>query len=246
MNITKQKSPNFNRGRQGHVPDMIVCHITEGGFDGAVSWLANPVSRVSAHFVVAQDGRITQMVEIADTAWANGTNNDRNSNLWNGFSTLKAVRERAVNANLYTISIEHEGRFAETNGVLTPEQLDATTWLVAHIREEVQRLYGEELPPARQHIVGHNEITPRSRPNCPGADFPFDEIIRRLSEDESEPEVSPPSTSNEPSRWAKEAWEWAVSVGLTDGTNPRSPATREQVMQLFYNYHHRVHHLHKV
>ena len=92
MNITRQMSPNFNRGRQGHVPDMIVCHITEGSFAGAVSWLANPASQVSAHFVVARDGRVTQMVEIGDTAWANGTNNTQNSNLWNGHSTLGVVR----------------------------------------------------------------------------------------------------------------------------------------------------------
>jgi len=34
---------------------------------------ANPKSRVSSHFIVGQDGRVAQMVDIRDTAWCNGT-----------------------------------------------------------------------------------------------------------------------------------------------------------------------------
>ncbi|MCL2187993.1 MAG: N-acetylmuramoyl-L-alanine amidase [Defluviitaleaceae bacterium] len=39
-----------------------------------------------------------------------------------------------------------------------------------------------------------------------------------------------------PSGWAQEAWEWAFSNGVTDGTNPQNPATREQMMQLLWNF----------
>jgi N-acetyl-anhydromuramyl-L-alanine amidase AmpD len=203
---------------------MIVCHITEGGYDGAVSWLANPEARVSAHFVVARDGRVTQLVDIADTAWANGTSPAQSNPLWNGHATLQAVRERNINANLYTVSIEHEGRFAESKGALPPAQLEATIALISHIRAEVRRIYGQEIPLTRQNIVGHSEITPRSRANCPGSAFPFDEIIRRLM----------PQT--EASGFAQEAWEWAVANRIIDGTNPRNPATREQVITLLYRF----------
>jgi N-acetyl-anhydromuramyl-L-alanine amidase AmpD len=191
MNITKRPSPNINKSRLGHTPDMIVCHTTEGSYAGAVSWLSDPQSQVSAHFVVARDGRITQLVEIEDTAWANGTNNTQSSNLWNGFSTLPAVRERNVNANLYTISIEHEGKYAETSGALTPVQLEATIQLVAYIREEVYRIYGSTLPLTRQNIVAHGEITPKTRPNCPGGLFPFQRIIDALEEQLAEQNQEP-------------------------------------------------------
>jgi len=40
----------------------------------------------------------------------------------------------------------------------------------------------------------------------------------------------------EPSGWAKEAWEWAFINKITDGTNPKGTVTREQVMQLLFNY----------
>ena len=185
MNITRQMSPNINRGRQGQIPDMIVSHITEGSFSGAVSWLTNPASRVSAHFVVARDGRITQLVDIEDTAWANGTRpGNPSDNLWNGHSALERVRTSGLNTNAHSVSIEHEGRFHETQGALTPEQLEATLWLHQYIMKEVRRIYNKDIPLDRNHIVGHSQITPRTRPNCPGRNFPFDEIIRRIKMDE--------------------------------------------------------------
>ncbi|MCL2498803.1 MAG: N-acetylmuramoyl-L-alanine amidase [Defluviitaleaceae bacterium] len=243
MNITKRMSPNITKGRQGrHKPDMIVCHITEGSFSGAVSWLTNPESKASTHYIVARDGRVTQMVEIGDTAWGNGTGGTPSSNIWHGFSTLQTVRDRNANANNYTVSIEHEGRHSETGGALTPEQLDATVALIKFIREEVKRSFGVEIPLTRQHIVGHNEITPKSKPNCPGAQFPFDEIIWRLggSREQREPLPNPlpvPADANDvPSSFAREAWEWARTNGITDGTNPRGTVTREQVVTMLHRY----------
>jgi len=231
MQITQQASPNYNRGRQGHTPDMIVCHITEGSFAGAVSWLSNPQSRVSSHYVVARDGRVTQLVALTDTAWANGTAVSPNSNLWFGHSTLAAVRDRAVNANLYTISIEHEGRSAETNGALAPAQLTATIELIKHIRAEVQRLFGFTIPATRAHLVGHNEIVPRSSPNCPGKLYPFEEILRAVNGDTAG------TLPESPSDFAREAWTWAVEHALTDGGNPSKPATREQLITILHRYH---------
>lgn len=34
---------------------------------------------------------------------------------------------------------------------------------------------------------------------------------------------------NQPSAWAKDAWEWAKKEGLLDGTNPKGNVTREQL-----------------
>ena len=95
-------------------------------------------------------------------------------------SPLSMVRERRVNANLYTVSIGFEGVHRETNGRLAPAQLEAGVRVIRHIISEVRRRFGVEIPVARTHIVGHFEVTPITRPNCPGAEFPFDEIIRML------------------------------------------------------------------
>lgn len=165
---------------------MIVCHITEGSYAGAVSWLCNPDAEASAHFVVAKDGRVTQLVELTDSAWCNGTSIDPTDKKYYGHSTLAAVRQRATNANYYTISIEHEGIFKQTKGRLTDAQLKATIELIAWIRSEVKRLYGVNIPLDREHIVGHYQINPITKPNCPGYLFPFNEIIKQK---EAKPKV---------------------------------------------------------
>ena len=251
MEITRRMSPNRNIGRQGWQPDMIVCHITEGSFDGTVSWITNPASQVSYHFVVGRDGRIVQAVDICNMAWANGTTRN-GDNRDSKHSPLQVVRDRGVNANLYTVSIGFEGRLAQTNGALTNVQFEAGVWLIAHIREEINRLYsvrGTGFPFDRKHIVGHHEITPRTRPNCPGPQFPFDAIVQYLNKTPPEPlEPEEPSLppddeptdrlpGHEPSNWAREAWGWAIRNGLTQGTDPLNRATREQAIQMIFNYH---------
>jgi N-acetylmuramoyl-L-alanine amidase len=45
---------------------------------------------------------------------------------------------------------------------------------------------------------------------------------------------------NTPSSWAKEAWEWGVKEGITDGTNPQGAVTREQVVTMLHRYHKQV------
>ena len=159
---------------------MIVCHITDGGYEGSISWLCNPKAEASAHFVVAKDGRITQLVDIKDTAWGNGTSVKSDSKVFYGKSTLEVVRDRKTNANYYTISIEHEGMWNESHGKLTDAQLAATIGLIKFIRSEVKRLYKEEIPADREHIVGHYQINPITKPNCPGSAFQFDAIIAAL------------------------------------------------------------------
>lgn len=40
------------------------------------------------------------------------------------------------------------------------------------------------------------------------------------------------NTNDTPSEWAKEAWEWGIENGITDGSNPQGLATREQVVAM--------------
>ncbi len=71
---TKVPTTKFWQGNQGR--RAVVLHIAQGGYDAAVSWLSNAQSNPnsSAHFVIAKDGRIAQLVSINDSAWANGLN----------------------------------------------------------------------------------------------------------------------------------------------------------------------------
>jgi hypothetical protein len=51
---------------------MIVIHDTEESAGAAIQKFQDPTSAVSAHYVVSQTGRITQMVAEQDIAWHAG------------------------------------------------------------------------------------------------------------------------------------------------------------------------------
>ncbi|MDR1538775.1 MAG: N-acetylmuramoyl-L-alanine amidase [Clostridiales bacterium] len=44
------------------------------------------------------------------------------------------------------------------------------------------------------------------------------------------PAANAAANANEPSDWAKDAWNWAKERSITDGTEPKSTVTREQTM----------------
>jgi len=66
-------SPNFEPRRGKPRADMLVLHYT-GMMSAAraIAWLAEPVSRVSCHYVIDEAGCITQMVAESQRAWHAG------------------------------------------------------------------------------------------------------------------------------------------------------------------------------
>ncbi|MFC6953871.1 N-acetylmuramoyl-L-alanine amidase [Halorubellus litoreus] len=50
----------------------IVVHTIEGSASSGINWFQNPDANVSSHFVVDDDGTITQMVDLEDVAWTQG------------------------------------------------------------------------------------------------------------------------------------------------------------------------------
>lgn len=66
-------SPNFGARRDGAAPRLIVLHYTAmTSAEAARDWLCNPKAEVSAHYVIAEDGRLWQLVSEADRAWHAG------------------------------------------------------------------------------------------------------------------------------------------------------------------------------
>lgn len=58
----------------------------------------------------------------------------------------------------------------------------------------------------------------------------FRSDVRRLLS----PPGGPAPGSDEPSPWAREAWNWAKATGIADGTNPKGAITREQTATMLY------------
>jgi len=163
--------------RRGYIPEIIVNHISDGTAQSCINWFnSSNNTESSAHFLVARNGEVYQFVSIEENAWANGIDTKDIPK-----ATAEIVRKKGINPNWYSVSIEHEGFYAQTRGFLTPEQLESTIMLHRYISSYVEDKYGKKIPFDRQHILGHNEINPTNRPNCPGEKFPFDQIIAELN-----------------------------------------------------------------
>ena len=173
MNMTQKSTPNQS-SRNGYKPCLIVWHIADGTYNGTVAWEQNPESQVSSHFVLGQNGEITQLVPLDKAAWTQGVVNQ---------PTHPYVKAHSgVNPNLYCVSIECEGRWSETKGALTDKQLAVAAELTRYIVAEVKRIYKVDIPIDREYMIGHCEINPVTRPHCPGEAFPYDALIAAAKE----------------------------------------------------------------
>lgn len=79
-------SPNIEPRLNGLRPDLILLHYTGmGSADKAVDWLSRPESKVSAHYVIDEHGRITQLVAEAMRAWHAGVS------AWQGETDINSL-----------------------------------------------------------------------------------------------------------------------------------------------------------
>jgi N-acetylmuramoyl-L-alanine amidase len=145
---------NFRAGRPGGLrPTAIVIHISDGCLSSADEWFDNPEAEVSAHYIVAKSGEVHQYVKEEDTAYHTGA----------AVSPTWKLLRPGVNANWYTIGIEHEGK---PEDAWNEKQYEASAELIAGIA----RRWG--IPMDEDHVVLHREIH-GDRP-CPG--YVFDRV----------------------------------------------------------------------
>lgn len=216
--IQKGNQHTNSSSRDGHIPYVIVDHISAGSMGSMDNWFTSSGNKVSsAHFGVSKNGEIHQYVPIERMAWANGLKQWEQQK-----ATAEVVRNNpTLNPNKYTVSIEHEG----TDGQLTEAQFAATVWLHKHIQSEVKRLYGRDMLLDSYHVIGHFQVDPKRKPNCPGPKFPWDRLYKVLKE---EKKVTTERDINKVSAWAETTWKEAQDNGYFDGTRPGAPITREE------------------
>lgn len=66
-------------------PEAIILHHSDGSYLGGCEWIADPVSRVSYHVLIARDGRRTVFCNDTDRAWHAGVSSwqgRRDCNSW--------------------------------------------------------------------------------------------------------------------------------------------------------------------
>lgn len=73
MTVPVRSSPNFGPRRDGLRPELVVLHHTAMlTAEAALDRLCDPAAEVSAHYLIAEDGRLWQLVDEAARAWHAG------------------------------------------------------------------------------------------------------------------------------------------------------------------------------
>jgi N-acetyl-anhydromuramyl-L-alanine amidase AmpD len=164
-------SPNFNArpADSTGLPHMIIIHTCESGYTSCWSWLVNPASQVSAHYVVNEDGsEISQLVAEPQRAWHIAALYD---------CTLNRLHDcwlNGVQGNDFTVGIEHAGFVSQDS--FPASQLAASARLVCDVTRR------RDIPRDWQHIVGHGQLQPQNRTD-PGPHWPWVAFVHLVQAD---------------------------------------------------------------
>jgi len=135
------------------LPDMLVLHYTGMPDAGeALQWLCNPISQVSAHYFVFENGHVLQLVPEARRAWHAGRSS------WDG--------ETDINSASIGIEIANPGH----PGGMPPYPEPQIAAVVALCRDIVARW---RIPGPR--VLAHSDIAP-DRKCDPGENFPWERL----------------------------------------------------------------------
>jgi N-acetylmuramoyl-L-alanine amidase len=132
---------------------MVVLHYTEmESAEASIARLTDPDAKVSAHYLIGEDGEVVRLVPETKRAWHAG------ASYWRGI--------RDVNSASIGIELQHPGHalgyreFAE-------EQIEALVPLLHRIVREYN------IP--RANVVAHSDVAP-ARKTDPGELFPWDRL----------------------------------------------------------------------
>lgn len=151
--ITQHPSPNFDE-REREI-DMIVLHYT-GMKTGreALERLCDPEAKVSAHYLIEEDGRVFQMVEESKRAWHAGISH------WRG---VDGVNHNSIGIEI--VNPGHEWGYRK----FTQAQYDALIPLCQAIKARYN------IPDI--NIIGHEDVAP-DRKQDPGELFDWELLAK--------------------------------------------------------------------
>jgi len=149
--IAWHPSPNFGARRDGGSPRLIVIHYTAMASAGdAIARLCDPAYEVSAHYVIAKSGGVTQLVRDADRAWHAGAGS------WAGGTD--------INSHSIGIELDNDGA-----APFSAPLMDALEGLI----KDLMQRHGIDA----QDVIGHSDLAP-TRKIDPGPRFDWRRLAR--------------------------------------------------------------------
>jgi len=242
VTLSQMKEWSRNRGAAQHLLDLAPYYYQKGieiGIDPAVAWVQTALETGDGRF---PGGTIdaTWMNTCGMKTTAGGGNNVPNAH--HKFQSW----EESVDAQF-----DHLALYAGMNGY--PKQAWETkdprhfTWIhgTAKTMQDLKGKWASDQQYDTKLVTLMNAL--KATPSAEGDKIP--EVSQPpvtqppvTTPPETQPQVTPPQVTqppmqnHAPSEWARASWEWAKNNKITDGTNPTNTATREQVIQIIYNW----------
>ncbi|MFV2051904.1 N-acetylmuramoyl-L-alanine amidase [Aliiroseovarius sp. YM-037] len=145
-------SPNFGSRRDGALPDLIVLHYTAmESCAAACDRLCDPDCEVSAHYLIAEDGEVFQLVDEEMRAWHAGAG---------AWGDVTDVNSRSIGIEL-----------ANTGADPFP---DAQMRVLEGLLSDIVARWS--IPP--QRIIGHSDMAP-GRKRDPGPLFDWQRLAAK-------------------------------------------------------------------
>lgn len=154
----------YHSSRNNYNTDLVVIHTTVGFYEGTIKYFQSNDRRVSAHYVVKEDGgEICQMVDETLAAHHAGIVSNPNPKYYKG---------SGINPNWYSIGIEN----ADNNHPADWDRTGQYKALAILVRDICKRW---NIPIDRDHICGHRELYDKK--TCPG-NIDVDKVVQLARE----------------------------------------------------------------
>ncbi len=152
---TSNTSPNFNE-RTLPITQLVLHYTGMESGQAALERLCDADAKVSAHYLVHEDGRIAQLVEEKKRAWHAGVGS------WRGITD--------INSSSIGIEIVNGGHNFPNAGGLPPYP-DAQINAVIALSKAILQRY--DIQP--WNVIGHSDLAPE-RKEDPGEHFPWSSL----------------------------------------------------------------------
>ncbi len=158
----------YHSSRGNYNVSLVVIHTTVGFYEGTITYFQSNDRKVSAHYVVKEDGgEVTQMIDEARAAHHAGLTSN---------PTEKYIKRdslnKVINPNFYSIGIEN----ADQNNPAGHDRTGQYKALAILVRDICKRW---NLPIDRDHICGHRELYDKK--TCPG-NIDVDKVVKLARE----------------------------------------------------------------